>query len=75
MDQDQTLALVKVRRLVTSGAAKSVRKAAGLSLPEVAEAVGSNPSTIHRWENNERSPHGEPAIRYGEFMQRLIEET
>jgi DNA-binding transcriptional regulator YiaG len=64
--------LAKVRALVESGAARSIRLGAGLSLAETAAACGVSVSTMFRWEARERRPHGEPALRYLELLERLM---
>jgi DNA-binding transcriptional regulator YiaG len=66
------VALSKARALARSGAARSVRLAAGLSLSEMARPVEVSPTTIFRWENGERVPRGEPALRYLELLERLM---
>ena len=65
-------ALVRVRALCRSGAAKAVRTANDLSLGEIAPEVGVSPSTIFRWENGERRPTGAAALRYGALLERLL---
>lgn len=63
--------LARVRAFVETGAARPIRLHAGLSLGEVAKAVGVSPATVHRWENRQRVPRGEPAVRYGELLDAL----
>jgi transcriptional regulator with XRE-family HTH domain len=50
-----------------------VRLSAGLSLSEVGEEVGASVSTVFRWENGERAPRGEAALRYGDLLEALAE--
>ena len=50
--------------MARSGYAHIVRVEAGLSLDELAQAVGVHPSTVLRWERGERVPRGEKAIAY-----------
>lgn len=63
--------LVKARALVTSGEARRIREAAGLSLVNVASAVGADPSAIGRWERGERIPRGPAALKYAQLLARL----
>jgi len=63
--------LARVRRLTKSGAAKAIRIGAGLSLPELAAAVGVSPVTVWRWEGGVRVPHGARALAYGRLLDRL----
>ena len=70
---DDLVRLANVRAATHAGAARSLRLAAGLSLREVAANVGVGVSTVYRWENGERRPRGEAAIRYGELLEVLAE--
>ena len=63
--------LARLRTLMSTGAAKSIRLAAGVSLPEVARDVGVSHSTIYRWENNLNVPKGDPALQYAEVLDEL----
>ena len=36
-----------------------------------ARAIDVDPSTLWRWENGERKPQGDWAIRYVDFLERL----
>jgi transcriptional regulator with XRE-family HTH domain len=57
--------------MMSTGAAKSIRLAAGVSLPEVARDVGVAHSTVYRWENNQNVPKGEAALRYAALLDEL----
>ena len=50
-----------------------IREAAGLSMHEVARAIGADPSTVFRWESGERVPSGELAVAYRDFLVELRE--
>ena len=65
--------LTQARRYAESGAARSIRLAAGLSLREVATAAGVSVSTVWRWENGERRPRGDAAVRYAGVLEVLME--
>jgi transcriptional regulator with XRE-family HTH domain len=65
---EQVLDLARVRRLASSGEARRVRLAAGLSLYDLAGAVGVAAATVHRWERGESRPSGEAALRYGALL-------
>ena len=54
------------------GATRKSRQAAGLSLAEVAVAVGVSPATILRWETGQRTPRGAAALRYARLHETLI---
>jgi DNA-binding XRE family transcriptional regulator len=67
------VALVRVRRLASSGVAKKRREDAGLSIADIAEAIGVSATTVFRWENSLRRPTGEAALRYGRLLDELRE--
>lgn len=69
--EDHVLDLTAVRALARSGRARELRLAAGLSLAELAAAIGVAAPTIHRWEIAARRPHGNAAIRYGAVLDAL----
>jgi DNA-binding transcriptional regulator YiaG len=64
--------LARVRSLTRSGAAKSIRLGAKLSLGEVARAIEVTPATVLRWERGERVPTGDKALRYLTVLEGLI---
>jgi len=70
---DDLIRVSKARSLALSGAARSVRVAAGLSLREVATAADVSASTVWRWENRQRRPRGNAALRYLEVLDVLME--
>jgi DNA-binding transcriptional regulator YiaG len=71
MEPSELVELSGVRALARTGAARSIRLAAGLSLSEVAKSVGVTPVTVYRWEVGDRSPRGGPALRYKELLDSL----
>ena len=64
--------LPKVRHLAKSGAARTIRIGAGLSLAEIGEGVGVAAATVQRWETAQRAPRGKPAIAYGRLLDGLL---
>lgn len=64
MGEDELAELAAVRALTRTGTAKAIRKAARVSVPEMAETIGCATSTLWRWENAERAPRGAAALRY-----------
>jgi len=60
------------REMARNGVAKMAREAAGLSLREMAEPLGTSPSTILRWERAERRPTGQKGAAYGRQVKFLI---
>lgn len=63
--------LARVRDLCRSGFARSIRLSSGVSLREVADAVSSTPTSVHRWETAQRAPRGRAAVRYLAVLQEL----
>lgn len=74
MDSQHLVLLVKARRLSESGDGARARIAAGLSLREVADAVGVSPSALWRWEKGERSPRGDRATAWAQLIADLARE-
>jgi len=75
MELDDVQRLLKVRRLVATGEARSRRLATALSLGEVAGACGVDASTVSRWESGTRRPRGAAALRYAHLLDLLDKET
>jgi len=71
MDYKQLELLLTARSLSASGEARLRRELAGLSMSETAAVIGTDISTIWRWEHGQRRPRGAPAIRYGQLLQKL----
>lgn len=71
VESKELLALSLARRLSASGQALVIRQGAGLSLKDVADAVGSTPSGVWRWERGERAPRGLPGVAYGNLLREL----
>jgi DNA-binding transcriptional regulator YiaG len=70
--QKEATQLARVRDLVRSGAARSVRRAAGLSYRELARSADVAPSTVYRWEHQVQVPRGVAALRYLETLEELM---
>jgi len=74
-EADAAAALARVRELCASGAARMIREVNQLSVTETAAAVDAPRTTVHRWERGERVPHGAAAVRYCEFLERLLRQA
>lgn len=57
-----------VRVLVANGEAREQRKRRHLTLREVADAIGSSPSTIQRWEKGVSAPRAAYALRWADAL-------
>jgi len=75
MKQREVVRLVQARRLSSTGEARAIRAAAGLSLREVAGAVGVSVTCLWRWENGQRAPQGAAAVAYAELLEDLRAEA
>ena len=69
------LKLARARRLTATGAARSIRQAARVSLTELASEIGVAVSTLWRWECGQRQPRGEPAERYADLLDQLMRQN
>lgn len=73
MDSTEIIHISRLRLLVKSGTASTIRLAAGVSMREAADAAGVSVSSIWRWEHGERVPHGQAALRYARLLNDLLE--
>lgn len=71
MTSHELVLLTRARRLARSGEAQALRLAAGLSLREVADAVGISHSNLWRWEAGQRAPRGAAAIAWAQLLDQL----
>ena len=63
--------LVRASRLPSLAERKRIRKAAGVSLQRMADAIGVNASSIHHWENDTHAPSMEHAAKYRALLEEL----
>jgi DNA-binding transcriptional regulator YiaG len=73
MTRDQLLLLVEARAAASDGTGSEIRRQAGLSQSQLAQAIGVRPSAVCRWENQVRKPSGDAALRYGRVLRLLRE--
>ena len=59
--------LAYMRETIQTGTARELRIGAGLTLAQVAQDIGVDPSTIYRWEHGQH-PCGEAAVRYARLL-------
>ncbi|WP_103543327.1 helix-turn-helix transcriptional regulator [Streptomyces sp. SM1] len=64
-----------VRTLAASGEARAKRQELRLSLKEVAAAIGSAPSTVHRWELGQSVPRAASALLWAKALGIKTEAT
>jgi transcriptional regulator with XRE-family HTH domain len=63
--------LVQARQLGRSGEGRRLREAAGLSLRELADAIGVEPGTLSRWETGRCRPRQRAALRWLTILDSL----
>lgn len=69
---ERVIDLVATRRLLRDGVGKQIRLAAGLSVREMAAAVGCDVSALARWEAGDRVPRAVNAERYIGVLRNLL---
>jgi DNA-binding transcriptional regulator YiaG len=73
MTAPEVATLARVRALCASGAARSIRVAAQMSLGEFGRGLGVSPSTVLRWERFDRQPRGDAGLRYAALLDQLLQ--
>lgn len=64
--------LVRARQLGATGEGRRLRERAGLSLQDVAEAVGVDAGTVSRWERGQGRPNRRGAVRWAEALATAV---
>ena len=62
----------KVRTVIGAGELRAVRIRANLSLSDIGQVIGVEPSTVLRWERG-ASPHWSNAVRLGTLLTLLAD--
>ncbi len=65
--------VAELREWITTGYARDLRVAAGLSQALAAQDCEVTASTVHRWETGGRLPRGRNITAYHAFLARLVE--
>ena len=63
--------VIQGRQALADGTGKALRRQAGLSLAELAAAVGVNAATVYRWEQGTTRPSADAAERYALALETL----
>lgn len=71
MGTRELLELSRLRDMVRGRQVRTIRLNAGLTLQEVAQAVGVTPTAVYYWEQGRNIPRGEPALRYARLLLHL----
>ncbi len=71
MTTKDVLRLSAARAHAATGTGRKIRLGAGLSMAEVAAAIGVAEPTVWRWEGGKSRPRGAAAIRWAELLEML----
>jgi transcriptional regulator with XRE-family HTH domain len=63
--------ILSARDAAATGRARRIRHAAGLSQSDVARHIGTDASTVSRWENGVLQPNGAAAERLAVLLRQL----
>lgn len=70
---DDLAAIVQMRAWLENGTAAQVRQSAGARTGEMARAVGVTERSFRRYEDGNRVPRSEVALRYHAVLTRLLQ--
>ena len=74
MNQDDPLDIAYGRKVCTKGLARMLRLSAGLSLRDIANAVGTSEASVSRWERERRGPaNARIAAALGRLYRSLLQ--
>ncbi len=71
MTAEQLVLLGIAARRAEDGSGRRIREKARLSMRLVAQNIGVAEATVSRWENGNRKPRGEAAIRWVRLLDQL----
>jgi DNA-binding transcriptional regulator YiaG len=71
----QLVEIARIRDDLASGRAREQRRAAGVSLAEVARVLKVSRQAVGYWETGHARPGGENALAYGRLLARLTEKA
>jgi DNA-binding transcriptional regulator YiaG len=71
MTIEDTVAIAEARVRVARGDLAEIRRLTGLSQEAIGRAVGAARPTVLRWEQGQRRPTGEAAVRLAQLMREL----
>jgi transcriptional regulator with XRE-family HTH domain len=66
--------LIRGRRLASDGRGRRLRERAGLSVSELAHALGVDVGTLSRWETGKAKPRPEAALRWATVCEAIEHE-
>jgi transcriptional regulator with XRE-family HTH domain len=68
---DEALSIAQLRHDLRTGRFREIRKRAGLSQPDVARAVGTDPPMVSRWETGKSQPGRAYALKLADLLWKL----
>lgn len=71
MTSEEILFLVAARQHAADGTGRAIRQAAGLSMDQLATAIGVTKPTLWRWEQRKHRPRGIAAVRWARLLEDL----
>lgn len=71
MTIEDTVLVAEAHVRVARGDLKDIRRRTGLSQEAIGRAVGVTRPTVLRWENGERRPSGQAAVRLAQLLREL----
>ncbi len=72
MTEDQRdLLLLTAARYARTGEGKRIRAQANVQQQDMARRVGITANGLYRWEQGQRRPHGDAAVRWVQQLSRL----
>ncbi len=69
--EERMFLLGMAARCAEDGSGRRIRQQAHVPMSEIAEQIGVKVPTISRWENGQRRPRGEAAIRWAALLVSL----
>ena len=75
MTHEDLISLARARHLASTGLGRRIRLAAGLSVTELAEAIGVPPATLWRWESGHSRPRADAARRWQAVVHELAQQV
>lgn len=71
MTTQELLRVSAARAHAVNGTGRAIRKAAGVTMAEVAAVVGVSEPTVWRWEEGRHRPRGAAAARWADVLAEL----
>lgn len=70
-EEQRDLLLIAAARFARTGSGRRIREQANIRQTEMARRIGVSTSGLWRWENGQRRPREDAAIRWAQQLMRL----